>query len=223
LTERSLIRVANLDKVFPSDSPSRAVTHANIVRIIVLYEDLRIELASFNVADINLHADWINNGEYRKRYFLRRSIGTVSELSDAFSQLNRDDSFAEVLKTFDDISAVTWKSAVDFFDSNYRLFKDVRNDLGGHFGTAAARYAIESLTPNTVGSLEIVKDHRLSGVMYRPQFVGEITARAFLRHLSGNDTQEKLRNLLQKVNDAQNLATRAISKLLKFYIWPRFG
>jgi hypothetical protein len=209
--------------VFPADTPPCAVTHANIVRIIVLYEDLRIELASFNVANIDLHADWINNGQYRKRYFLRRSIGTISELSDVFSQLDRDTLFAEVLKTFDNISAAAWKSTVAFFDSNAWLFQKVRNDLGGHFGTAAAKYAIESLAPGTVGSLEIVRDHCLSGIMYRPQFVGEVTARAFLRHLPGNDTEEKLRNLLEKVNEAQKLTTQAISKLLQFYIWPRFG
>jgi hypothetical protein len=223
LAQRSLTRVGYLRKVFPANTPAEAVVHANVARLVVLYEDLRIELATFQVAAIDGHADWVNDGQYRKRYFLRRAIGTVVELSNGFSQLARDPSFAEVRKTFDDIATAEWDSTVGFLASNAQLFKQVRNDLGGHFGTAAAKFAIESFTPGTTGSLEIVRDYLWSGIMYRPQFVGEVTARAFLRHLPGKDTEDKLRGLLEKVREAQRLATRAISNLLHFYLWPRFG
>lgn len=221
--QRTIIRVARLARVFPADTPSEAVMQANIARLIVLYEDLRIELAASRVSAIDEHADWVGDGYYRKRYFLRRAIGTLVELSDTFSQLAGDEMFAEVRKTFDAIAVAEWNSAAEFLESNARLFEQVRNDLGGHFGTVAAKFAIESFRPETTGSLEIVKDYRWSGVMYRPQFVGEITARAFLRHLPGQDAEDKFRGLLKKVKEAQRLTTRAISKLINFYLWPRFG
>lgn len=222
MATRSIIRVAPLSRVFPSGAtPEEAVFHANIARLVVLYEDLRIELASFQVDSIP-QADWINKGDYRKRYFLRRSVGSVHEFSDAFGQLARNPRFKAVTRTFDAAAQTTWDEATAFFKKNAKLFRDVRNDLGGHFGTQAAKFAIESFKPGTIGTLEIVRNYSHEGVMYRPQFVGEVTARAFLRHLPGRDVEDKLHGLLGRIREAERLATRAVSNLIHFYLWNRF-
>ncbi len=219
---RTSIRFAYLKDIF-QDSPRRtSVFNANIGRLIVLYEDLRIEIASFQATSIK-DADCINEGSYRKRYFLRRSIATLIEFSDAFSQLSHDEHIDSVTVAFDKKGKYLWSDTVALFKKHSQLLKNVRNDLGGHFGTKAAIYAIESLTPKITGQLATVRDYSREGILYLPLFVGEITARSFLRHLEGDSIDERYRKLLKIVQELQLGAIQSVQNLLQYYLWPKFN
>lgn len=218
--KRSSTRIKPLRSVFPPDS--EILFQANIVRLLVLYEDLRIELSCYQAQSIK-HADVANDGEYRQRYFLRQSIRTLLEFSEAFRLLNSCNSIKYLLDHFDSAAQQSWQNGVVFFRNNERLFRDVRNDLGGHFGVEAAQFALETSTSRTTGKVEYSRDYASKGSQYIIHFVGEITARAFLRHLPGGNIDEKYRHLLERVRDGQIHGIEAVKDVIRCYLWPRFG
>jgi hypothetical protein len=93
------IRTALMRKVF-SDHESRHQFDANLARVCVLFEDLRIEIRG--ITERSLPAldildpegeSWLNpgsTGRYRTFYFLRRSILTLNEFADAIGRIVRD-------------------------------------------------------------------------------------------------------------------------------------
>ncbi|MDA2933470.1 hypothetical protein MYX82_03915 [Acidobacteria bacterium AH-259-D05] len=187
----------------------------------VLYEDLRIEIGGFQASSIE-PLDFIDVGNYRRRYFLRRSIGTIYEFSQALHSLNKLGEFQEIKARFSKAATDNWNEMIQFFKKNEHIFRNVRNDLGGHFGEEAADYSVSSFLPGTTGNIELCRDYSSNAVMFKVNFVGEITARAFLRHLKGRSTDERIRNLMKKTRDAYRLAARSVTNLIDFYLWDRF-
>jgi len=220
MAKRSSIRIKALPSVFSHDTDISF--DANILRLLVLYEDLRIEIACFQVDTIR-HADVANEGGYRKRYFLRQSIRTLLECAEAFRLLNNCSSIDYLLKHFNDAERSRWLKTVTFFADNEPLFRNVRNDLGGHFGVEPARFSIQSFTPKTIGKIEYSRDYAWKGAQYILHFTGEVTARAFLRHLPGIDSDEKYKHLLSRVRDGQTYSIDSMKDLISGYLWSRFG
>jgi hypothetical protein len=196
--------------------------NAQIARLVVLNEDLKVELVGLRkpLTDIDPGI----SSEYRHRYFLRRSVGTLREFAEALRLLTQNKEAAERLKErFPTEIKEEWDQALAYFSSEERLFTEVRNDLGGHFGANAAVYAIESLTPRTGGIIETYRDFQTGKNYTEVGFVGELTARAFVRHLPGNTVLEKYEHLMQKVTRGVELARAASDAVIWFYLWPKFG
>jgi hypothetical protein len=59
--------------------------------------------------------------------------------------------------SFNASAFVQWSEAGIFFASNESLLKQVRNDVGGHFGSAAALYAVDNFEPLAASSLELLE------------------------------------------------------------------
>ena len=53
--------------------------------------------------------------ELRRFYFVRRSIATLREFSEALAMLDGDDDFAATKLTFDRVSQVEWQKSIKFF------------------------------------------------------------------------------------------------------------
>ena len=206
----------SLKSVFPDDR-----LHIRIARLLVLYEDLRIETSGLQASTLK-GLDFIDKGNYRRRYFLRRSIGTINEFSEALTSVNRLKGFQQIKAKFGNSAQEHWDEMIRFFKVNKHLFRNVRNDLGGHFGEEAAAYSVSSFREGTTGSLEIYRSSDTQRVTYKVNFVGEITARAFLRHLKGKTFDDKVHNLVIKTKEAHRLAARSVIDLLRFYVWERF-
>ena len=98
------IRSGELRQVFRSEE--NRIVDAHIARLCVLYEDLNLELSAITADDIP---------EYRRYYFLRRSIGTLCEFAEGVRLLNACPEFEEIKTTFDAHAAETWDLAVTFF------------------------------------------------------------------------------------------------------------
>ena len=105
--------------------------HANVAQIAVLYEDLRIELKGFEKEFPDLQAIGEN---YRRNYFVRRSIATLLEFSDALTMLDQSPDWRPVKEGFTPEMTATWVKAMKYFKENHRYLKKIRNDFGGHFG-----------------------------------------------------------------------------------------
>ena len=85
-----------LTKVFPSGHDE--MLHAHILRLAVLYEDLRIEL--YGIAEDSMPKLDGTDERYRKNYFLRRSIATLVEFAETVRILNECDEFQPIKDSF---------------------------------------------------------------------------------------------------------------------------
>jgi hypothetical protein len=76
---RSITRVAPIRRILTAAEPEVMV---QLLRLIVLYEDLKLELAGLHVLrdrnfdEVSLH--------YRQMYFVRRAFATLWEMDSAF-------------------------------------------------------------------------------------------------------------------------------------------
>ena len=131
---------------------------------------------------------------YRRSYFLRKSIGTLSEFAEAIGQLEKCPEFALIRSNFpSDTPEIEryWRRGSAFFRRNERELKLVRNDTGGHFGLEAARYAVQNLHEEAVNGIELPGQHIFLN------FSGELVATAMLRQVSGLNRDHKVRRLIK--------------------------
>jgi hypothetical protein len=200
------------------------MAHAYIAQLLVLYEDLRIELYGITEKDLG-KLDGTDQ-KYRTHYFVRRSIGTWSEFAEAIRLLDQLDDFRQIKQAFDAASRKKWEKAVRFFKKYERFVKAVRNDIGGHFGPKAAKYAIANFRTDVQGKFELTRyDTRGAGM--RVYFAGEIAATATFRNLPGEETKEasgvRYRRLLRIVTTGWKYGTQSTNCIAAHYLWARFA
>jgi hypothetical protein len=215
--------------VFRSDQAE--IIDAQIARLCVLYEDLRIEMMGIakDIPQLDIldsARDHPDNpamvGSYRYFYFMRRSIATVSEFASALRQLNDNPEFGLVSSSFEDYCQETWANAITFFDKKREfLIRNIRNDIGGHFGQKAAMESLKYLGENATGKMELftVGDD----VDVRLHFAGEIAITALLRHLEDGDINNFKEILNDTIVEGYRHATRCVQALCGIWVWQRFG
>jgi len=216
---RYVHRAASLRSVFPDDN-----MHAQIARLLVLYEDLKIESSGIGKKRMP-SLSRTNDSQYPKRYFLRKAIATVSECANCMISLDRNPQFKKVKKfNFSTEARAAWAKAIVVCKkkSDKWLIKEIRNDVGGHFGVQAARRALKGFREGTNGKIDYTRDFRTSRSAIGCHFVGEITARAFVKD-QDKDPEAQFRKLLEVFVKTQGVISRAIVLLIYCYVWPRFG
>lgn len=222
---RKRIRMARLLDVF--SVVQKRQFNAKLARLCVLYEDLRVEMCG--IAELSIPAlDILDSekdnsktperiGKYRRYYFIRRSLGTICEFSEALRLIQEDPDLRLASRVDEDVNA-TLRSAVALFDTNKSRLRVIRNDIGGHFGQQAALNALDHLRPDACSTIELVNGWEL-----RLQFAGEIAASALLPHLPGNDIKEYGALLRDCIKPAYGHATRCVQALASRYLWELFG
>src|SRR5258708_3015412 len=116
--------------------------HAWLARLCVLFEDLRIEVHC--LYDESISASTQVDANVRRLYFLRRAVATLVEFAETLRLLDDNSEFRRLKGSFNASAFVQWSEAGAFLDSNESFLKQVRNDVGGHFGSAAALYAVDN-------------------------------------------------------------------------------
>src|SRR5258706_1931048 len=129
--------------------------HALIARLTVLYEDLRIEM--YGIVEEEIKPLDFNSEKYRRHYFLRRAVATLVELAQTFRLIDQCPEFQSIKDNFDKRGVIQWRRTVRFYNCHEDLLQKVRNDIGGHFGYSAAKYALQTIPYSTVGKIEIVR------------------------------------------------------------------
>ncbi|MEP7352927.1 MAG: hypothetical protein ABI824_06815 [Acidobacteriota bacterium] len=226
---RTTIRFGELRRVFRSHANSMADAH--IARLCVLYEDLRLELQGVlghaisspeTLGSSPLGARLDGNDSYRNYYFLRRSVGTLFEFAEGIHLLNSDPDFLKI--ELGEALSSEWLESVDFFDSKFDLIQKVRNDIGGHFGSVASRYAVKNLREGAAGKLELLLDDKDGRIELRLHFAGDIAATALLKHLEGETDDERVSGFFQNVLVvAYKHATKAVQILVGVHLLPKLG
>ena len=166
------IRSGLLRDVFPADE-----LHARVARLVVLYEDLRLE--TYGTIEGSIPALDLLDHKHRKIYFLRRATVTLLEFSSALSDLNGCPSFKPLKSRPTPENAEgwqPWERAIRGFTKIKPLLKNARNDAGGHFRLTAARHAVDNFHPQSTGLVEIIPHPSEEGAACQLRFAGEIAA-----------------------------------------------
>jgi len=209
------IRTARLRNVFKADEKRKPNLNAKLARLCVLYEDLRVELCG--IVELSIPAlDVLDDGKYRRLYFVRRSIGTIREFAEALRLVTDDPDFQ--LNEMKEDKA-TWYLAIKFFKENESLLGDIRNDICGHFGHQAALKALGRL-PDASCDIELV-DGR-DQIDLRLRFAGEIVTSALRPHLQSDDIEGYKTLLRDCIKPAYRHATRCVQTLVGEYLLRSF-
>ena len=199
---------APLDRLFRYTDNDEKAMQVQFARIAVLYNDLALE----NVAAKELSIPLLDKSgmEARRFYFVRRSIGTVSELRNAIRALNGNKSFKTRKAKWPDTPQEEWDDLVRFFEANHDYLKNWRNDVGGHFDDKAAAFAIDNIEPDVVACLELFRRDDSADV--RLKFAYPLVAIALVknREASTHSVEEftlaAFRFLEEAVHHSQNAA-----------------
>lgn len=214
---RSKLHAKALRRVFQD---SHNLLDAHIARLCVLFEDLRIETYGI-VEESYPSLDFAGEG-YRRHYFLRRSIATIFEVAQELRLIDELEDFQRIKQKFDEASLKRWNRAVTFFKRYERFFEAVRNDIGGHFGLTAARYALSDLPREYVGKIQIVRGGK-NGAGVKLEFAGQIAASAMFRHKGHHDDTWFLHRLLRLARAGYRHNIHAIDAIAAFDLWDRFA
>ena len=161
-------------------------------------------------------------GLYRFLYFTRRAIATLREFAEALRLLDRDPDFDAVRSGFAPDARTAWAEAITFFDRPAeRFIKDIRNDVGGHFGEDAAKEGLRRLRENSTGKMEL---NQFDGqIDMRLHFVSEIVATALLPHLKDEDIANFKHLMSELIFPGLNHAALCTNAVCRDWVWPRFG
>jgi hypothetical protein len=210
-----------LKPIFLDEDPDLA---PRVARLCVLFEDLRVEY--WGAKEESLQRLDTLSTQYRRFYFLRRSLVTLDEFGGAISRLNAVKSWRKKIEEQPSEQRKIWEDAIKFFGKSKDRFATIRNDIGGHYQERAARYAVESLSPGTTGDFDIVVEGE--GADTKLHFATELVARLLVKDMPEDDnpTDEKLQayvaEIFRAVTDGWHQVIKAVHVVAGAYLAPRF-
>jgi hypothetical protein len=213
------VYVNTLDHLFGGTSNDENKLNANLMRVSVLYEDLRLE--NFAMAEESIPALDALGVDYRRMYFVRRSIATLHEFADALPALDACPAFAQVRRRLRAADLKMWEKSVRFFDRNHAYIQKIRNDFGGHFGFSPAWHAVQNLQPTAV-TLEYKHSTVGRKVQLRLKYAGEIVAIGMHHHKRGGSSRDHFRLMFRLALAGFGHSTRCVELLTYAHFEPRF-
>ena len=193
-----------------------------LVRLLILYEDLKLELDGLQVPP---HREFDEVSQhYRKMYFVRRAFATLYEMDSAFHKMNMLKLFKARKRCFDKRRLKTWMVAVRFFSKTTTFIDTQRNSYGGHVTDELARFVLSSVGSDdeSVGALEVkFSDDRTNRLVFK--FAENLVSNALFVDCGQREHAEFLRESFQILTDAARYAAHATQILGDTYVLPSFG
>jgi hypothetical protein len=189
----------------------------------VLYEDLRIETSAISASSDELATLDDLDARYRIHYFLRRSVATLYEFRRALNTVIKDKEYTRARTS--DVRQVLFEKvdlAQSFFDKNFAVIRDLRNNVGGHFDEKAADFATAHVATDAVEKLEIAFHPYKSGGGAKLHYAGEIAAVALRSFQQNKPRDEELDDIIGMITDAHAHAVLAMYALVILFLWDRF-
>ena len=214
---RSLIRVTPIRKILTATERDVMV---QIVRLIVLYEDLKLEL-NLRRLPRNKVLDEVSE-HYRAVYSLRRSFATLLEVDSALIQLKQYATFQRDLPKFQTDRLREWNAAIAFFAEKKDVIKERRHAYGGHFLAKVSKYILDLDSEESVGTLEI-KLGEIGSEHYVFKFAETLVNVGLFYGSGEQDRREFMKENVDLVTDASRHASLAMGALADHYILPTFG
>ena len=215
----SQIRVKPIRKILTATEPDVMV---QIVRLIVLYEDLKLERGLMQLPE-NKVLDEVSE-HYRRTYALRRFFATLLEVDSALIQLNAHATSKLELPKFQANQRRDWKAAIDFFAEKKAVIKARRNAYGGHFQANVPKYILGLLddSEESVGVLEVrLSDDHSHHYVFK--FAETLVDAGLFYDRGEQERREFMAENMTLVLDAIRHAALAIGALADRYILPTFG
>jgi len=216
----SRINVGHPARVFRYDSADEKAMQVQFARLCVLYDDLQLEFAAANEETIPLLDK--SGRDNRRFYFVRRTLGTLSELRSAVAVLEMNTTFRARKAAWPVGARDGWNKAAAFFGANHKFLKDWRNDVGGHFLTATAEFVIDNIEQDTVGAIELYR--RGGGADVRMKFSYELVAVALIkqRDETAQTPEEFLKDAFTFLVDAVGRAVSAVQIVTLTELFDKF-
>ena len=158
------------------------------IRLYVLYEDMKLEFEGSSAERLIEHEG--TSVETRRFYFVRRTFGTLLEISGAMQALEKNPAFQALKRGMDNKNRQQWDAGVTFFRGEHEYLKAFRNDIGGHFLDDAAKFGLENME-DTAELFEIYR--RGEGADVKFKFAYYFVAQALIKQMGpGVDPREYL-------------------------------
>lgn len=207
-----------LRSAFPPDDPISAI----VVRMSVLFEDLRIEHALARNEERMADLDRVNK-LYRQFYFLRRSTITMVEFKGSFQQFDTLPQTAALIAQFDSHARESWMEARAFFSTHSQLLKDIRNAYGGHFQWQTANHVVQRMRAETPGGMSIEYQPAERTATPVLPYTYDLVAGAFAMHQpAGEDFETFIRRVFEIITDGWIHCTDVMHIITLYDILPRF-
>jgi hypothetical protein len=162
--------------MFRFTSESEKQLQIQAIRLYVLYEDMKLEFEG--AATDHLKELEGTSLETRRFYFVRRTFGTLFEISGALQTLEKNPAFQTLKRGMDAKNLAQWDESLKFFRSEHEYLKAFRNDVGGHFLDDAAKFGLE----NMEDTAELFEIHRRgNGADIKFKFAYYFVAQALIR------------------------------------------
>jgi hypothetical protein len=193
---------------------------AQFARMCALYDDLALEYAAANEDAMPLLDK--SGRDNRRFYFVRRTLGTLSELRGAIAVLEMNKTFQARKAAWEKGAQEQWNTASAFFVANHQFLKEWRNDVGGHFLNSAAEFAIDNIEQDTVGCIELYRRDKTADV--RLKFAYGLVAVAMMkqRDAQKQSVEEYFRDAFRFFVDAVGHATGAVKVITMTELLHRF-
>jgi hypothetical protein len=161
----STTRVGKLDRVFLYGT-SELLNH--LARLSILFEDLRIEWGALpeNISLGDL--DTIGK-DYRRNYFLRRSLVTLIEFQDGLTRVLYTKEFRRAKSTLSEMDRELINTAEQYFKTHGKRMNELRNAIGGHLDLRTIEFATSSFGPAFHGKVAL-EESVLRRNPWRPAF-----------------------------------------------------
>lgn len=218
---RPLKYTARAKRIRPLFETQDQEFNIQLARLIVFYEDLRIEVAGSASRDI---ADLDEAGkQYRELYFVRRAFATIDEIRGALNQINGTREMKALYGTFPGERQKEWDTAIRFYNQRAKFIGDQRNLYGGHFLHKTAKFVVEKLSDAHVGiiGIELNQLRRSARVVFK--FALELVGIGLTADRQDRGIEEFTHVSFEIVTDAMSHATRAIHAIADHYILPKYG
>jgi hypothetical protein len=215
---RSLTRSASMTIVLNSADPE---VMRQIVRLIVLFEDLKVEMFSLS-ADQAGQADECST-QYRMMYFLRRAWATLDEMQSAFHKLNMLKEFKRVKRKFHPAQIARWEAVIKFFADGQKFLHGQRNVYGGHFHDDAAKYVIERAVGDFSPALLEIKISDDGSYHLTFKYAQPMVSMALHIDRGEAELDGYLRKNIDFFIEAMKHATQGTQLLADFYVLPYYG
>ena len=212
---------ARAKRIRPLFEPVDDEFSIQLARLIVLYEDLRIEVAG----SVNREIPGLDETgrQYRKLYFVRRAFATIDEIRGALNQINSTTKMKALRSHLSEDSVAEWMTALQFFNEQAGFVGDQRNLYGGHFLYKTAKFALAHLSSATVGVVGIEKSQikRSAHVVFK--FALELVGIGLTADRAEEDIQQFAQRNFDVLTTAMRHATTAIHIVSDHHILKPFG
>lgn len=156
--KRSTYRVNVRQKLgSPSADADELKMQVQLVRLLVLHQDLLIDVSGATRAD-QLEAIEFADTLSKRFYFVRNALRTVWEVKQACDVLNGNRAFKAAKKSMARHNLDAWDSAVKWFQANQEDLRVWRNDVGGHFNVAAAEFVLRNVDDSLEADVVTLSD-----------------------------------------------------------------